>query len=908
MTQKKPQLLLIDGYGLIFRAYYTIREMSYRGQPTNALFGFVLMILKLMERKPDAMLIALDWHGEKDRKKEYADYKAHRQEAPDDLRAQIARLRELIEAIGINWIEVEGQEADDVIGSLAKKSEDNGYDVFIVSGDLDLCQLVEKNIKMLYTVRGTTEFKEYDIDAVKERFGVEPSFVPDYKGLVGDPSDNIPGVRGVGEKTAKKLLEDFHDLDNLYSHLNKIEQEKLKKTLEDERSKAFMSRKLATIRKDLDINLPPESKDYFHREGAAKIFAELGFRSFIERLGLEEEAIKAKTEKQSDQVKWHVIQSMDELDKLISKIKEKGSFAIDIETSSLDARTADLAGISVAINSNEGYYLPLGHTDADKLLYDSDQIFTNLPIKETIQKLSPLIQSPKIEKIAQNAKFEYLALANHGVILDGLAFDTYIASYLLNPDERHNLKELGLKWMKRDMQPIEELIGSGKKQKSMCDIPIEKVAPYAVDDASVTWGLESILKKEIKNAEMENLYYNIELPLVILLAEMEREGIRIDPRVLKEISRAFEKELDEISKKAYRIIGRDINLNSPQQLSELLFKDLKLSNPLKGSTNIEVLEEIKSEHPLIPLIIEHRSIMKLRSTYAEGLLAQIDPKDGKIHTSFNQALTSTGRLSSSEPNLQNIPIRTERGREIRKAFLPNYDDEILLSADYSQIELRLLAHYSKDEVLIEAFKKGEDIHNRTAKEIIPLKSGVVTPEDRRMAKIVNFGIIYGMSAFSLSKDLGISRHQAQEFIDNYFARYPKVKMFFNKLLKDAREKGYVETFFGRRRYMPELNSKNQMKRSNAERAAINMPLQGGVADIMKKAMIELREKMINRKLKSRIILQVHDEIVLNVPKKDLKITAELTSETFDKTCKLEVPLLVHLKYGKNWYDLEELKI
>ena len=908
MTKERPNLLLIDGYGLMFRAYYTIREMSYRGQPTNALFGFVAMMLKLMERKPDSMLIALDWHGEKDRKKEYADYKAHREEAPDDFKMQLARLRELIDSIGIKWLEVEGQEADDVIGSLAAKAEKDGYDVFIVTGDLDLCQLVDKNIKVFYTLRGTTDFKEYDINAVKERFGVEPSFVPDYKGLVGDPSDNIPGVRGVGDKTAKKLLEDFHNLDAIYSHLNEIPQEKLRSVLENEKNKAFLSRKLATIRTDLDIKLPPESESYFNPQGAAKIFSELGFRSFIERLGLEEEAIKTKTEKSGEKVKWHVVQSQDELDKLVSGIKEKGVFAIDVETSSLDARRAELVGVAISMSPHEGYYLPLGHFDSGFLLHDSNEKFHNLSRKETLNKIAPLVESSKIKKIAQNAKFEYLVLANQEITLDGLAFDTYIASYLLNPDERHSLKELGLKWMQRDMQPIEELIGSGKKQKSMSEIPIDKVAPYAVDDASVTWGLESIFIKELKKTNLEELYYDIELPLVILLAEMEREGIRIDSNVLQNISTSLGKELDETAMKAFKTIGRDINLNSPQQLSALLFKELSLPDPAKGSTNIEVLEEIKDAHPIVPLIIEHRGIMKLRSTYAEGLLAQIDPKDGRIHTSFNQALTSTGRLSSSAPNLQNIPIRTERGREIRKAFLPNHDGDVLLSADYSQIELRLLAHYSKDEALIDAFRKGEDIHSRTARQILPLKDGIVTQDDRRMAKVVNFGIIYGMSAFSLSKDLGISRQQAQQFIDSYFARYPKVKVFFNNLLTEARQKGYVETFMGRRRFMPDLNSKNQMKRSNTERAAINMPLQGGAADIMKKAMVELRNELIKEKMKSKIILQVHDEIVLSVPRKELKNVAELTSEKLSGTCKLAISLLVHLKCGKNWYDLEEIKV
>jgi len=905
MAQKKPLLILVDGYGLIFRAFYTVREMSFHGQPTNALFGFVAMILKIMEREPDALLVALDWHGETQRKKKYSEYKANRDEAPEDLKSQIARLRNLIESMGISWMEVAEQEADDVIGTLANSAVNDGYEVAIVTGDHDLCQLVSDDIKVLYTLRGTSEFKEYNHEAVFERFGVSPEHLIDYKALVGDSSDNIPGVKGVGDKTAKKLLAEYKDIDEIYSHIDDIKQETLKKKLGHSKENAFLSRKLATIRTELDIKLPGESRNYFNPETAFNIFNELGFSSFIKRLGLEDKE-KAPVLKPDTKVDFTIIQSIDELENVIIQIENKGEVAFDVETSSLDARKTKLVGIALAIGSNSGWYIPLGHADPGDLLSMLESKHFNLTLKDVISRIKPVLESDKIGKIAQNAKFEYLVMSGHGIELRNLSFDTMIASYIINPDDRHNLKELGLQWLNRKMVPIIDLIGSGKNQASMSDVAIETVASYAVDDASVTWGLYEKFKNELEKSKMDKLYYEIELPLVTVLAEMEREGIRLNAGVLREISTTLQKDINELAADSIKILGKDINLNSPKQLSDVLFNELNLPNPKKGSTNIDVLLEIKDTHPIVPLVIEYRSISKIRSTYAEGLLHEVDPEDGRIHTSFNQALTSTGRLSSSKPNLQNIPIRTEKGRLIRKAFMPNSDNHVLLSADYSQIELRLLAHYSKDAALIKAFKEGEDIHARTAREILPLENGVVTPDDRRMAKVVNFGIIYGMSAFSLSKELGISRSIAKSFIDGYFARYPQVRVFYDELLENARKNGYVETFMGRRRYIQDLNSKNGLRRSNAERAAINMPLQGGAADIMKKAMVELRNALLEKNLKSRILLQVHDEVLLSVPKNEFDIVKNLTEDILSNTCKLEVPLIVNLKSGENWYELEDL--
>ena len=906
MSKDKPLLILVDGYGLIFRAFYTIREMSHRDIPTNALFGFTSMLLKIIELKPDALLIALDWHGVTHRKDIYPQYKANREDAPDDLISQIHLLRDYIGSLGISWMESEKYEADDVIGTLSNKAVDDGFKVEIVTGDYDLCQLVNDDVKVLYTVRGTSEFKTYHADEVIERFGVTPEHLVDYKALVGDSSDNIPGVKGVGDKTAKKLFAVYSDIDDVYNHLEDINPEGLRKKLEAFRDDAFLSRQLATIETNLNIKLPDEINSYFDNKGALKAFREFGFNVFINRLGIDDDSEPSEPEKKKSKLNVNVVQSIDELDKILKKIEKKGEFAIDLETSSLVVRSTKLVGIALAIDSNLGWYLPVGHQDAGDLLSMSESKFTNLPINDVLSKLKPLLESENIKKIAQNAKFEYLVLLNQGIILNNISFDTMVASYVLNPDHRHNLKELGLKWLDREMRPISDLIGSGKKQISMRDVSIEDVSPYAVDDVTVTWELAELFKKKIKDAKIETLYYEIELPLVTLLSEMENEGIRVKANILRDISADLEKDINQMTTQAVAILGKEINLNSPKQLSELLFNELNLHNPKKGSTSIDVLEEIRDSHPIIPLVIEYRSTMKIRSTYAEGLLSEINQNDGRIHTSFNQTMTSTGRLSSSSPNLQNIPIRTEKGRVIRKAFVPNSDGEVLLAADYSQIELRLLAHYSGDDVLIKAFEEGEDIHSRTAREILPLENGEVTPDDRRTAKIVNFGVIYGMSAFSLSKELGIPRKRAQEFIDQYFARYPKVRIFFNDLLENARQNGYVETFMGRRRYFPDLKSKNTMARSFSERAAVNMPLQGGAADIMKKAMLELRDNLLRNKLQSKIILQVHDEIVLSVINSELDEIIELTTQTLSNTCQLKVPLTTNLKSGSNWYEMSDI--
>ncbi|MFH1516017.1 MAG: DNA polymerase I, partial [bacterium] len=781
MSTNKPLLILVDGYGLIFRAFYTIKEMSHRGIPTNALFGFTSMLLKIVEQKPDALLVALDWHGVTHRKDLYPEYKSNREDAADDLKSQIHMLRDFITSLGISWMESEKHEADDVIGSLSKKAVDEGFEVEIVTGDHDLCQLVNDDVKILYTIRGTSEFKTYQADEVFERFGVTPEHLVDYKALVGDPSDNIPGVKGVGDKTAKKLLAEYADIDEIYEHLDDINPESLRIKLEAFRDDAFLSRELATIQTDLDLNLPKDLSSSLDHDGALKAFTELGFNAFINRLGLDDLPTPDTEEKKKGKLKANVVQTIEELEKILKKIEKNGEFAIDLETSSLDVRSTKLVGIALSIDSWEGWYIPVGHHDSGDLLSIAESHFSNLPINDVLARIKPLLESENIKKIAQNAKFEYLVLLNHGITLNNISFDTMIASYILNPDHRHNLKELGLKWLAREMRPISELIGSGKKQISMQEVSIENVSSYAVDDVTVTWELAKLFKDEIKNVGMESLYYEIELPVVTLLAEMENEGIRVDANVLREISAQLEKDINKITEQSVGILGKEVNLNSPKQLSELLFKELNLPDPKKGSTSIEVLEEIRESHPIIPLVIDYRSIMKIRSTYAEGLLGEINQKDGRIHTSFNQTMTSTGRLSSSNPNLQNIPVRTEKGRLIRKAFVPNSDDEVLLSADYSQIELRLLAHYSGDDVLIKAFESGEDIHTRTAREILPLENGVVTSNDRRTAKIVNFGVIYGMSAFSLSKELGITRKRAQEFIDHYFARYPKVRIFFNDL-------------------------------------------------------------------------------------------------------------------------------
>jgi len=877
------------------------------GTPTGALFGLTTMLVRAVEDiKPDYLIVAFDAHGPTFRHEMYEEYKAHRDEAPDELKQQLQMSREVVDALGMDWMELDGFEADDVIGTLARKAEVKGWDVKIVTGDSDLGQLATDNVTIYQTVRGVTERRILNPAKVREKYGIaEPEYLVDYKGLVGDPSDNIPGVRGVGDKTARKLLAKFPTIDDIYEHLEEIE-EKFRKKLEPAEEIAKFSRELATIKVDLPLELDEQSAkeyryDFGHidRDKASKMFSRLGFRMLSDRLGLDYREPEP-CESSTDDFNSVLIDDEPELKGLIKKIIAAKRFALDFETSSLDARTSEMVGIAVSIDGKTGYYIPVGHRPSI-----TDQNKKQIPLKAALKHFKPVWEDPEIQKICQNGKFEWLVCMNHGIELNGLTDDPMIADYLIDSDNRHGLKEMVLREFEHQMTNIEELIGKkGKNQLSMADVSIDKVYPYACADAIFTQRLADLYKSRLENDALCDLYGDVEIPLEVMLAEMEAVGIRVNPEVLGELSEELEQKMADVSNVIFQEIGEEINLNSPKQLSELFFDRLNYPQIKKRSTDAAVLEKLGEEHELPGMVLEYRSLAKLHGTYTKSLIELIDPDDGRIHTSYNQTVTSTGRLSSSNPNLQNIPIRTEQGRGIRKAFEANKDDEVLVSADYSQIELRLLAHFSEDPVLVKAFNNDEDIHSRTAMEMFGVDPDGVTSDMRRSAKVINFGIIYGMGPDGLSKALKKSRAECRDFISKFFERYPKVRDYMDHNVEFGRKYGYVKTILGRRKYYRDLDSPNQMQRSAAERAAINMPLQGTAADIIKLAMVKLRDMMTGEGLGRKILLQVHDELVLSVPENRLEEVVGMVGKTMADIIKLHIPLVVNCKAGPNWLDME----
>jgi len=902
-----PLFLLIDGYSLLFRAFYSMEEMTAPdGTPTNALYGLALMLIKAVEDfKPDYLLVAFDAKRPTFRHELFPEYKAHRDAAPEELRVQFPIARELVDALGMDQEELQGYEADDVIGTLACQAADKGWNVKILTGDSDLGQLASDRITIIQTLVGVTKSRTLDVATVRERYGIaNPENLTDYKGLVGDPSDNIPGVRGVGEVTAKKLLAIYPTIEEIYKNLDKID-EKFRKKLEPGEESARLSKDLATIRTNLPLKLDTKSADEFRydlghmdRDKAAKLLSKYGFVSILKKLDLP----MPEKDKAGPGFKVKVVEKEEDLVELIAAIKKKGRFAFDFETTDLDARKAEIVGLACAVDDKAAWYVPVGHRPSI-----TDKHRSQIPLKTVLDVFGPIWKNAKIEKICQNGKFEWLVCKRHGVELNGLVDDPMIADYLIDPDNRHGLKEMASRELGWQMTTIEELIGKrGKNQLSMADVPIEKCAPYAAADSMSTWLLTQEFHARLHRDGLEELYRRVEIPLVPILARMEAVGIRVNPKVLGEVAKDLDQRMEDTSRVIFQQIGYEVNLNSPKQLAELLFDKMGLPKIKGTSTDAEVLEKLGVEHELPSMILEYRSLAKLRGTYTQNLIELIDPQDGRLHTSYNQTVTSTGRLSSSNPNLQNIPIRTESGREIRRAFEADDEGEALLSADYSQIELRILAHFSGDPVLVGAYKHDEDIHRRTAMEVFGVTADGVTPEMRRNAKVINFGIIYGMGPDGLSKALKQPRGQCKEFIKRFFEKYPGVKGFMDQNVAFGREHGYVQTQFGRRKYYPELKSENHLKRSAAERAATNMPLQGTAADLIKMAMVRLHGKLRDAGLENAVLLQVHDELVLSVPKKRLKEMAALVGTTMSEVESLRVPVVVNCKAGPNWLDMEPL--
>ena len=884
---KKEKLFLIDGNSYCYRAFYAIKELrNSKGKPTNAVYGFILMLKKLLEKeKPAYLAVAFDMKGPTFRHEQFEDYKVHRKPMPDDLVSQMGLIKETVSAYNVPIFEKQGFEADDVLATIAKKTSEQGIEVYIVTGDKDMLQIVDKFVKVYSTHKDDLI---YDSQAVREKFsGLGPENITDFIALAGDATDNIPGVRGIGEKTAIELIKEFGSLDNLYKNLDKIKSESRRKMLSEQEDSARMSKELATVDADVPIeidieNMRVKSPD---SEKLLEIFKELEFKTFAREIASSNSDVHKEA-------CYKTISGPADFKDFIKELKRKLEFVLDIETTSEQPMEAALVGISFCWKEGEAYYIALSN------------------ISEALKELKPILEDEKIKKIGQNIKYDKLVLSNYGIEVRGITHDTMIASYLLNPSRMsHGLDDLAFEYLDHKMTPINELLGTGKKKVTMDMVDVEKVSMYSCADSDVTLRLKNIFEKELLKKELDSLFNDIELPLVDVLSDMEKNGVKIDVDFLKETSIEMEKELSGLIKDIYGIAGEEFNINSPKQLSKILFEKLGLPIVKKtktgASTDVEVLERLSSLHALPKELLRYRELSKLKSTYVDALPELINKKTGRLHTSFNQAVTATGRLSSSNPNIQNIPVKTEEGRKIRKAFIGEKGN-FIMSADYSQIELRILAHLSKDQELIAAFEKDRDVHSRTASLIFGVEEKDVTPEMRASAKTVNFGIIYGISAFGLGKGLGIDPASAQQFIDSYFERYPAVKVYMEDKIEEARSAGYVTTLFNRRRYIPEIKTGGMREQQQAERIAINTPVQGSAADLIKIAMINIHKKMKEKKLKSLMTLQVHDELVFEVPKAELGTMKELVKEEMEGAVKLAVPVKVSVQYGKNWLDTEEI--
>lgn len=897
MTQRKS-LYLIDGSSYIFRAFFGVRQQlsTSKGFPTNALYGFINMLQKVVrEEKPDYLVVAFDCPEKTFRHEIYPEYKANRDAPPEELVQQFPFFEPLVEAYGIASLRRPGFEADDIIGTLAKKGEQEGLDVSIVSGDKDMMQLISPHVHMLDTMKNK---KFVDADVI-EKFGVGPGQVIEVMGLMGDSSDHIPGVTGVGPKTAAELIQKFGSIKSLYERIDEVEKVKVKEKLERDKDQAFMSRELVTIdtHMDLEFNLDDLKPREIDNGKLREMFEEFEFASFL--AGMEHASVEdtASESVKVDRSAYETILTEDALDRLLDDLVKKKSFAFDMETTSKRPVKARAVGISFSFEEGKACYIPLAH----RYLGVPGQ----LGLEMVFARLKPILENEEIKKCGHNIKYDLIVLANEGIYLKGIDSDTMIASYLLNPSSRgHGLDDLSMEHFGHKNLTYKEMVGTGKKEVGFDEVDIERATEYAAEDSDMTWRLKAKLEPLLKDDTLK-LYQDMELPLLEVLAEIEMNGVHIDRNHLMKLSGEMGTQLRQLEIDIYALAGENFNINSPKQLSVILFHKLKLPVIKKTktgfSTDVSVLEQLAGNHKLPEKLLSYRQLAKLKSTYVDALPEEIFHKTGRVHTSFNQTVAATGRLSSSNPNLQNIPIRSDMGKEIRKAFTAEGDD-LLLSADYSQIELRILAHLSGDEALKSAFDKGEDIHARTAAEIFGSSLEEVDEDSRRMAKTVNFGIVYGLSAFGLSRQLKISQRDAKDFIDRYFDLYKKVKEYMERTVDEARETGYTLTLFKRRRYLPELNSKNRQVREGAERVAINSPIQGSAADLIKVAMIRLSRRIKQMKLKSKMILQVHDELVFECPVHEKSKMESLVRKEMEGACQLSVPLVVDMGWGKHWNE------
>ncbi|MBN1939183.1 MAG: DNA polymerase I [Candidatus Aminicenantes bacterium] len=882
---------MIDGTSLLYRSYYAIQRLSTAGGfPTNAIYGFLTALRKILdEAGPGYLGIVFDAPGDKVRREVYADYKANRKPMPSDLAVQLPKLKEVLQAYRIPLLENSRYEADDVLGCLARRAAAEGFETVIVTTDKDLFQLVDGNTKVFNPAKDVL----FDAKEVRKTFGVLPERVVDVLSLWGDPSDNIPGVPGIGEKTAKALIAEHGSLDALLAHPERIKNVRVREAVKKNRDKIELSRTLATIECGLEVDFDPAAFEVEEpdREALGRLLSELEFSSLAAAAG-------PKTNKARN---YRTILEGEALKRFVAGIRKAGFVALDTETDNISPTRARLVGMSFALEPGEAFYLPLRH--------DYLGAPAQVPVAEAFSILRPVLEDPRIRKIGQNIKYDLIVLKREGIDLQGLDEDTMILSYLLEPNwGRHNLDRLAAAYLQETAIPFHEVVGKGKNEITMNRAPVEAASPYACQDADFALSIAQILRPRLETEKLAGLYRDLERPLIPILAGMEIAGVRVDEPALRAIAAELAADLGRLEKQIFEQAGREFNINSPAQLSSVLFQKLLLQPPKKsrgakaGSTAIEVLEELKSLHPVVPLVIDYRQTAKLKSTYADALPELIDPADGRIHTSYNQAVTSTGRLSSSDPNLQNIPARGPAGKRFRRAFIPG-PGCLFLAADYSQIELRVLAHLSEDPVLIDIFSRDHDIHAETADRVFGPESGLSAEERRHRAKIINFSLIYGASAFSLARELGASNREAQDYIDRYYERFPGVKAYLDQLVEDAAGRGYVETMFGRRRQVPELRQPDRTAREAGRRMALNTPIQGTAADIMKKAMIDIHDGLARRTLGARMILQVHDELVLEVPEKERRSVEDLVREAMESVCPgFRVPMKATLGWGENWAD------
>ena len=911
LKKREPLLMIMDGHAMVhrsFRAISTQRHLTVNatGEDVTGVYGFANVFLRaLNEWNPAYCAIAFDLSAPTFRHKQFPEYKGQRESTPEELRPQFGRVKQLMESFGVPVFELEGWEADDVIGTLAAQAEKIGMDSVILTGDRDTFQLISPRVRV-DLASSIQDRKVYDEEALMERYsGLTAAQQTDFKALLGDSSDNIPGVPKVGEKTAIALLNEYHNLEGIYEHLEEVKRPSVKLSLEEFKDRAFFNRGLMTIDCDSPVELDLENAKFgnFDRNAVVQFMTELEFFTIIPRVpepdGSETSAAteNAPAAAPTEAVDYTVVQTKEQLEQMLATLYEAGQFSFDTETTGLDAVQAGLVGLSFSTAPTVAWYVPVGHQEGEQL-----------PIEEVLAAVRPLFESPDISKCAHNANYDMTILASHGIGCQGVDFDTMVAAHLLSRGQL-GLKNLALDVLGQEMTPINKLIGTGKKQITFDQVDIETAAPYAAADADMTARLRLAFEEPVVREGLSSLMTDMEMPLVPVLVTMQRHGIMLDSAGLREMSEDLREQMFQTEEELYKSIGHTVNINSPQQLSDLLFNEIGLPKTKRTktgySTDANSLEGLKGLHPVVDQILEYRQVSKLKSTYADALPEMVNPATGRVHTSYNQTGSATGRMSSSDPNLQNIPIRTEMGRQVRKAFMAEgAPDWLLFSADYSQIELRVLAHISQDPGLLEAFRRGEDIHSSTASLMFDVPLNDVVADQRRIAKVLNFGVIYGLSAHGISQQTGFSREEGASFIEAYFAKYPGISDYLEHVKVKARAEQYVETLLGRRRYLPDINSPNFNVRGGAERMAINMPIQGTAADIMKLAMIRVQKRLDDEGMKTKMLLQVHDELVFETPKEEMDALKDLVFDEMPAAMDMDVTLKVDTKWGLTWGDME----